>query len=282
MATLIERFFVLNYVDSRQLLKFLQRRTIMRKILSTWGMITLMLVFIVGTVAAQSGEDPSATPEPTSQPAETTSYTHPVVQILSAYFGRLSRPTLPTPTPTDTPTVDPSAEVPSETPTVTPTATPMGPEEYAEQIAMYHDEGMGFGVLVKLYAMAEDAVQACLDQQANNSGEGETVDPTQPACDAVTVEQLVAEFQSGVGMGQLFKSYGKPALLGVGQVRKSLQNQTEEPQLTSTPEPGMGLMDTQTLNQKSNNGNGNGNGNGNTNPHKPPKVKTPKPHGPNK
>ena len=30
----------------------------MRKILSTWGMITLLLVFIVGTVAAQSGDRP--------------------------------------------------------------------------------------------------------------------------------------------------------------------------------------------------------------------------------
>ena len=103
----------------------------MRKILTTWGMIILMLISIVGTAAAQTGVDPTETPTvvPTSPPAESTLYQHPIVQILSAYFGRESRPMLPTPTltptetltetPTDTPTVDPSAtatEVSTETP----------------------------------------------------------------------------------------------------------------------------------------------------------------------
>jgi hypothetical protein len=252
----------------------------MRKILSVWGMILLMLVLIAGTVAAQSGVDPTVTPTavPTSQPAGSTNYTHPIVQVLSAYFGRMTRPMLPTPTlvPTQTPTVDPSAtptEVTSETPTATPTAAPvMGPEEFAEQIAMYHDEGIGFGVLVKLYAMAEDSAKACADQQA--------IDPNQPTCEAVTVEQLVSEFQSGIGMGQLFKEYGKPALLGVGHVRKSLQNQPEEPQSTpvptaiATPAPTMGSTDLQTQGLDSNNGNGNGNN--------PAKGKSNKPHGPKK
>jgi hypothetical protein len=261
----------------------------MRKILSVWGMILLMLVLVVGTAAAQSGLDATATPTavPTSQPAGSTNYTHPIVQILSAYFGRTTRPTLPTPTPTATATVDPSAtatEVSSETPTATPTAEPvMGPEEFAEQIAMFHEEGMGFGVLVKLYAMAEDSVKACLDQPAATS----VADPTQPACEAVTVEQLVSEFQGGAGMGQLFKEYGKPALLGVGQVRKSLQKQPEELQPTPTPAPSMESTDPQTQNQKVNNGNGSGNGNGNGNGNssgngngnKPAKIKTPVPHG---
>jgi len=235
----------------------------MRKILSTWGMITLLLVFIVGTVAAQSGDDPTV---PTSEPAESTLYTHPVVQVLSAYFGRTTRPMMPTATPTETPVVDPNAP-PTEEPSATPTPTPVpGPEEFAEQIAMYHDEGIGFGVLVKLYAMAEDAVKACADLQAA----GAVVDPTLPACEAVTVEQLVSDFQGGVGMGQLFKTYGKPALLGVGHVRKALQNQPEvEPALTTTPEPGLTTSsDEQFKNQKSNNGKGNGNSNG-----KPPKSK---------
>ena len=174
----------------------------MRKLLSTWGMITLLLVFIVGSVAAQSGDDPVV---PTSEPAESTLYTHPVVQVLSAYFGRTTRPMMPTPTATETPTEDPLAP-PTEDPSETPTPTPVpGPEEFAEQIAMYHDEGIGFGVLVKLYAMAEDAVKACADLQVP----GVVADPTLPACEAVTVEQLVGEFQNGVGMGQLFKTYGK-------------------------------------------------------------------------
>lgn len=243
----------------------------MRKLLTTWGVITLMLVLVVGTVAAQSGLDATATPTavPTSQPAGSTLYLHPIVQILSAYFGRTTRPMLPTPTPTASPTVDLAAtatEVSNGTPTATPTATPVaGPEEFAQQIAMYHDEGIGFGVLVKLYAMAEDSVKACVDQQSS----GVAVD--QPACEVVTVEQLVSEFQSGVGMGQLFKEHGKPGLLGVGQVRKALQNQ---PQATPTPTPGMTSGDLQFQNQNSNNGNGHGN--------KPVGGKPPKSHGRNK
>ncbi len=72
----------------------------MRKILSTWGVIIILLVSVVRTAAAQSGVEPTVVP--TSQPAGSTIYQHPIVQILSAYFGRLSRPTLPTIAPTDT------------------------------------------------------------------------------------------------------------------------------------------------------------------------------------
>jgi hypothetical protein len=67
------------------------------------------------------------------------------------------------------------------------------------EIAAYHDDGMGFGVLVKLYAIAG----------ASESG--------------VSVEDLVGMFKDGMGMGQLFKEYGKPGLLGVGHVRKALK-----------------------------------------------------------
>jgi hypothetical protein len=241
----------------------------MRKILSTWGIILLMLVLVAGTVAAQSGDDPAATPTvtPTSQPTGSTSYLHPIVQILSAYFGRTTRPVMPTPTLTETPTLDPSATV-TETPSETPTATPMGPEEFAEQIAKYHDEGIGFGVLVKLYEMAEESVKVCADLQAS----GEAADPEQPACEPVTVEQLVAEFQSGAGLGQLFKEYGKPALLGVGQVRKSQQNQPEE--LQSTPVPNMDGSVLQSQNQQSNHGKNNSNSNAG--------GQSSKPHGPKK
>ena len=81
-----------------------------------------------------------------------------------------------------------------------------------DEIAAYHDEGMGFGVILKLYAMAEEAQRACID-------EGEWCD--------VTVVSLVSEFQSGVGMGELFKLYGKPALLGIGHVRHYERRHTE-------------------------------------------------------
>lgn len=64
---------------------------------------------------------------------------------------------------------------------------------HGEQILEYHQEGLGFGVLVKLYAMAE-----VLD---------------------VSVDDLVAEFQAGTGMGELFQEYGRPSALGVGHIR---------------------------------------------------------------
>lgn len=75
-----------------------------------------------------------------------------------------------------------------------------------DEIASYHEEGMGFGVLVKLYAMAAESAEACA-----NAGE-------EPC--GVTVGELVDAFQSGMGMGQLFKEYGKPSMLGVGHVRQ--------------------------------------------------------------
>ncbi|MBN1812400.1 MAG: hypothetical protein JXA14_11225 [Anaerolineae bacterium] len=83
----------------------------------------------------------------------------------------------------------------------------------AEEVAAYHPTGgagegekVGYGVLVKLYAMAAESREAC-------AGAAEP-------CVAVTVEELMAAYQSGVGMGQLFKEYGKPAVLGVGHLRK--------------------------------------------------------------
>jgi hypothetical protein len=76
--------------------------------------------------------------------------------------------------------------------------------QVSEQIAAYHEEGMGFGVLVKLYAIAQES-ETCL---------------LNPEC---TVDSLVELFQTGeVGMGQIFKEYGKPQKLGVGHVRQEL------------------------------------------------------------
>lgn len=70
----------------------------------------------------------------------------------------------------------------------------------SDQIAALHSQGMGFGVLVKLFALAK-------------ASEG-----------AVTVEQLVAEFNAGTGIGELFKTYGKPTTIGIGHVRQELKN----------------------------------------------------------
>jgi hypothetical protein len=76
-----------------------------------------------------------------------------------------------------------------------------------DEIAAYHEDGIGFGVLVKIYAMAAELHAAC---------EGE-----EEPCGA-TVEELVAAFQSGMGIGELYQEYGKPELVGVGHVRQEL------------------------------------------------------------
>jgi len=78
-----------------------------------------------------------------------------------------------------------------------------------DEIAAYHEEGLGFGELVKLYAIAAKSQEGCGD---------DAEDVIEPC--GVTVEELVAALQSGMGMGELFKEYGRPALLGVGHVRK--------------------------------------------------------------
>jgi hypothetical protein len=79
-----------------------------------------------------------------------------------------------------------------------------------DEIAAYHEEGMGFGVLAKLYAMAAELEKACAAAESDEP------------C-AATVAELVEAFQSGMGMGQLFKEYGKPAIHGVGHVKQQMK-----------------------------------------------------------
>ena len=236
-----------------------------RKVIATWGMILLLLASIVGTAAAQTGDTPEVTP--TTEPTVTTNFYHPVVQILSAYFGRKGVTDLAA-TPTAVVTVDPNAPVdPNATPTPEPVTLP-GPEEIAEQIAQYHEDGMGFGVLVKLYAMAEVSAEKCaVDPTAP------TAAPDAPVCTVVTVEELVTAVEGGAGMGDLFKEYGKPALLGVGHVKKelkALEGQPTEPVVvdgTDEAPTAESLIDTDGKKlPKDKNPNA-----------KPPKVKTPKP-----
>jgi len=80
-----------------------------------------------------------------------------------------------------------------------------------DQIAYYHDQGIGFGVLVKLYAMAEHFDYEC---RTGNNPE---------ACE-ISIEDLIQSFQEGTGLGEMFKVYGKPELLGVGHVRKAMND----------------------------------------------------------
>ncbi|MGA9191863.1 MAG: hypothetical protein WBZ24_09030 [Anaerolineales bacterium] len=99
-----------------------------------------------------------------------------------------------------------------------------------DEIAALHDDGMGFGVIVKLYAMAAQAQQTCSDT-SGTTAETDTVNP----CD-VTVQGLVDAFHSGTGMGQLFKEYGKPAYLGVGHVRNGTPDSHGKPENPGKPD----------------------------------------------
>lgn len=107
--------------------------------------------------------------------------------------------------------------------------------DVGQDIADYHDDGIGFGVLVKLYAISQET--------------------------GVPVEELVEAFTSGTGLGELFEIYGKPSKLGVGHIRQELGlagNGNENGN-------GNGGNNGNANGNGNNNGNGNGNGNNNGN-----------------
>lgn len=98
-----------------------------------------------------------------------------------------------------------------------------------DDIAQYHDDGYGFGVIVKVYGIAEASQEACEGEEAppeepveEGAPEGEEP-PAEEPC-GVTVEELFEQMENGASIGQLFKMYGKPSLLGVGHVRKNMNN----------------------------------------------------------
>ncbi len=78
-----------------------------------------------------------------------------------------------------------------------------------EDIMDYHDSGIGFGVLTKLYAIAAESQEACAEQGITDESCG------------VTVAELIAMLESGMSMGDLFELFGKPAMTGVGHVRQA-------------------------------------------------------------
>jgi hypothetical protein len=102
---------------------------------------------------------------------------------------------------------------------------------------------MGFGVLAKLYAMAAELQEACATSGTAN------------LC-TMTASELVEAFQSGIGMGQLFKEYGKPAIRGVGHVKQQTKEYKDgagppshagpKDKSTGGPPPHAGSNDDQT------------------------------------
>jgi hypothetical protein len=252
-----------------------------QKHLIALSMAMILLVTLFGIVSADS-EDPTPTPTemvgslPTATPTEVVGslptatptvvptsgtslpgskfFTHPIVKLLDSYFGKSTLPTVPSETPTPDPLVTPD---PLATPT--PVGSGSGLSQVGEEIAAYHEAGMGFGQLVKIYAMVKASEDACASQQPVESPtevvgslpvEPEPVDGT---CVPLTVEELVAQVQSGVGMGQLFEEYGRPAMLGVGHVRQETKKQTE-----TTPETNDETSTETTNDEQTGNGNGQG------------------------
>jgi hypothetical protein len=136
--------------------------------------LTLSLVLTtVGSVAAQEESDDGEEEVPT--------FEHPVVAVFREYFGD---------------------EVADEVAAYHPQG--QGGEVGGEEPEEEEGEGVGFGVLVKMYAIAAESQEAC---------EG-----VEEPC-GVTVEELMAAYNSGVGMGELYKLYGKPSVLGVGHMK---------------------------------------------------------------
>ncbi|MDX1436318.1 MAG: hypothetical protein R3335_05885 [Anaerolineales bacterium] len=97
--------------------------------------------------------------------------------------------------------------------------------EAGDRIAAFHEEGIGFGVIVKLFAIAEESLAACQNLEGNDTME----------C-GVTVDELVELWNQDIGLGQLYKLYGKPDLLGVGHVKKQLREDKGKPPWAAPPD----------------------------------------------
>jgi hypothetical protein len=97
--------------------------------------------------------------------------------------------------------------------------------DVGDEIGGYHEDGYGFGVLVKVYAIYDEAQQACEETpEVQPALEGEVdekvVDEATEEIDPCDVSiELLLESLEDMGLGQLFQVYGKPAIMGIGHVR---------------------------------------------------------------
>jgi hypothetical protein len=96
--------------------------------------------------------------------------------------------------------------------------------EAGDNIASLHDDGMGYGVIVKLYSMATDAADACLASTSEVPTDADAVDPC-----SVSLDGLVEAFKGGAGLGQLFQEYGKPSFLGIGHAKQAMRGDEKQP-----------------------------------------------------
>lgn len=95
-------------------------------------------------------------------------------------------------------------------------------EDAGDDIGEYHDDGWGFGVLVKLYAISLESYESCLTAAAEGDAAPEE------ECVVVTVEELMAEMEAGASLGDLFKKYGRPSMMGVGHIKQTLSGDDDD------------------------------------------------------
>ncbi len=205
------------------------------KIIILLGVLLLSLS-LTGVVSAQDEL-------PEEEPLPTGTYTHPIVELLATYFSQ-TEDTGTEPDADPDQDADPGDDI------------DLGEDAQAAleaEIQNYFEEGLGFGVLVKLYAIADESEQACA-AEAEEAGT-ETPDET---C-GVTVEELVELFEGGTGMGQIFQIYGRPSMLGVGHVRQVMGTSQDTTQATSG-EDGGGSGQQGICNARSHGGKANANG----------------------
>ena len=99
--------------------------------------------------------------------------------------------------------------------------------EFAEQVAGYHDDGIGFGVLAKLLMVSLDS-QDC--EEAPEADES--------VCNPVTFDELIALYLDGMSIGEIFDIFGKPANPGVGGLKNVEKFEGKCPEDGSGP-PGL-------------------------------------------
>lgn len=172
------------------------------RIITLLGVLLLSL-FVAGVASAQD--------EPPEDPPPTGTYSHPIVQLLATYFGQTESTD-----PDQGEEQNPEQDQDQDTDQGGDTDPGSDPQAALEaEIAGYFEQGLGFGELVKVYAIAAESEEACAE-------EGGTQDAETPC--GVTVEELVDMVEGGTGMGQLFQIYGRPSMLGVGHVRQQLND----------------------------------------------------------
>jgi hypothetical protein len=181
----------------------------MHKKMKWIGLLIAAVMLMAATVPvfADTGEEPVVDPVVVE---ETSSFlNHPIVKLLASFFSYLFQPVVEEPVVGDDvvpPVVEESEDSEGEDGEVT-VEDPLPVVVPEEVIAGLHeDQDLGFGEITKLLQIVVEAQASCTLEGVN--------------CD-VTLDSLLAEYKSGVGMGELFQKYGKPSLLGVGHVRKA-------------------------------------------------------------